>query len=145
MGFDAFTFSPFAGNIKQTVENAHKKDLGVITLTLMSNPEAEDVMVKTMVHGKPYYIHIANAVKESQADGCVVGLTGFVTGEYIKNIQDIVGDKVVFLLQGIGPQGGEISKLKHVTNPLISLGRAVLYADNPKQEVKKYHEILKSI
>jgi len=38
MGFDAFTFSPFAGNIETTVDTAHKRDLGVIVLTLMSNP-----------------------------------------------------------------------------------------------------------
>lgn len=143
MGFDAFTFSPFAGNIKKTVENAHKKDLGVIVLTLMSNPDTENVMVKTLVNGQPYYLQIANEVKESQADGCVVGLTGFVKGEYIKNIQDVVGDKVVFLMQGIGPQGGEVTKAKLVTNPLVSLGRAVLYSENPKEEIKKYHEMLR--
>lgn len=145
MGFDAFTFSPFAGNIQKTVENAHKKDLGVIALTLMSNPEAEKMMVDTLVENKPFYLHIADMVKQSQADGCVVGLTGFVKGEYIKNIQEVVGDKVIFLMQGIGPQGGEISKAKYVTNPLVSLGRAVLYAENPREEVKKYHQMLKSI
>ncbi|MBA7472627.1 Orotidine 5'-phosphate decarboxylase [subsurface metagenome] len=39
MGFDAFTFSPFAGNTQKTVEKAHENNLGVIVLTLMSNPE----------------------------------------------------------------------------------------------------------
>ena len=45
MGFDAFTFSPFAGNTKETVETAHMKDLGVIVLTLMSNPKAKGLML----------------------------------------------------------------------------------------------------
>jgi len=145
MGFDGFTFSPFAGNVKETVESAHKKDLGVIVLTLMSNPEAENVMVKTIVEGQPYYLHIAKEVKELQADGCVVGLTGFVKDEYIKNIQRIVGDRVVFLMQGIGPQGGEATNIKYVTNPLVSLGRAVIYSDNPKEAVKRYYEMFKSL
>ena len=39
--FDAFTFSPFAGNVLEATEYAHKKDLGIFVLTLMSNPEAE--------------------------------------------------------------------------------------------------------
>lgn len=32
MGFNAFTFSPFAGNIQTTVDTAHNRDLGVIVL-----------------------------------------------------------------------------------------------------------------
>jgi len=145
IGFDAFTFSPFAGNVQATVDSAHKKELGVIVLTLMSNPEAEKIMVETLIEKQPLYLHIAEMVKESQADGCVVGLTGFVKGEYIKNIQRVVGDKVIFLMQGIGPQGGETTNIKYVTNPLVSLGRAVIFADNPREEVKRYYEMFKSI
>jgi len=145
MGFDAFTFSPFAGNVQKTVERSHEKNLGVIVLTLMSNSEAENVMVKTMVDGQPFYIYIAETVKESQADGCVVGLTGFVQGEYIRNIQRIVGDMVVFLMQGIGPQGGESTNIKYVTNPLVSLGRAVIYSENPREAVKRYYDLFNAM
>ena len=145
MGFDAFTFSPFAGNVQATVDTAHKKDLGVIVLTLMSNPEAEKIMLDTLIKNQPLYLQIADMVKEAQADGCVVGLTGFVKGDYIKNIQRIVGDRVIFLMQGIGPQGGEATNVKYVTNPLVSLGRAVIFAENPREEVKRYYEMFKSI
>ncbi len=143
MGFDAFTFSPFAGNTQKTVEKAHKKNLGVIVLTLMSNPEAEKMMINTIVDGQAYYLHTAQTVKETGADGCVVGLTCFVEDKYIKNIQEAAGDKVVFLLQGIGPQGGQANKIRYVKNPLVSLGRAVIYSDEPKEAVKGYHRILK--
>jgi orotidine-5'-phosphate decarboxylase len=143
MGFDAFTFSPFAGNTQKTVEKAHENNLGVIVLTLMSNPEAEKMMIDTTVNGQPYYLHAAKTVKETEADGCVVGLTCFVEDEHIKNIQKIVGDRVVFLLQGIGPQGGQANKIRYVTNPLVSLGRAVIYSDGPRKAVKGYHGILK--
>jgi orotidine-5'-phosphate decarboxylase len=126
------------------VEKAHEKELGVIVLTLMSNPEAEKMMVKTAVNGEPYYLHTAKLVKESKADGCVVGLTGFVEDEHIKNIQKVVGDNVVLLLQGIGPQGGEAEKIKYARNPLVSLGRAVIYSDDPGESVKRYHRIFKT-
>jgi orotidine-5'-phosphate decarboxylase len=145
MGFDAFTFSPFAGNTKDTVETAHALDLGVIVLTLMSNPEAKQLMLDTQINGRPYYLHTANLVKQTGADGCVVGLTGFVQEDHIKNIQEAAGDKTVFLMQGLGPQGGEQRKVKFTRNPLVSLGRAVIYAYNPKQAVKEYHESLKEI
>jgi orotidine-5'-phosphate decarboxylase len=143
MGFDAFTFSPFAGNTKTTVEKAHEKNLGVIVLTLMSNPEAEKMMIDTKVKGQPYYLHTAKTVKEAEADGCVVGLTCFVEDTYIKSIQEVVGDRVVFLLQGIGPQGGQANKIRYSRNPLVSLGRAVIYAEDPRKAVKGYHEIFK--
>jgi orotidine-5'-phosphate decarboxylase len=143
MGFDAFTFSPFAGNTQKTVEKAHENNLGVIVLTLMSNPEAKKMMVNTTIDGQPYYLHTAKTVKETGADGCVVGLTCFVNNDYIKNIQNTVDDKTVFLLQGIGPQGGQVNKIRLVRNPLVSLGRAVIYADDPKKAVKRHYHVFK--
>ena len=145
MGFDAFTFSPFAGNIHKTVEKAHQNNLGVIVLTLMSNPEAKNLMLNTKVDGQPYYLHVAKTVKETQADGCVVGLTGFVEDKYIKSIQEAAGEKVVLLMQGIGPQGGQANKVMYASNPLVSLGRAVIYSSNPRAAVKKYHEVFKKL
>ena len=142
MGFDAFTYSPFPGNIEETVIKSHEKDLGVIVLTLMSNPQAEDLMVNTTFKGQPYYLSIAGAIAKSRADGCVVGLTGFVKGEYIKNIQKVIGDQVIFLMQGVGPQGGDLTKIACAKNPLISLGREVIYSENPRQVIKEYHESL---
>lgn len=145
MGFDAFTFSPFAGNVQNTVKSAHEKDLGVIVLTLMSNPEAENVMINTIIDGQPYYMHIAKTVKESRADGCVVGLTSYIKTEYVENVQRIVEDRVIFLMQGIGLQEGQVTNIKYVVNPLVSLGRAVICSDNPRQTIKRYHDKFKSM
>ena len=145
MGFDAFTFSPFAGNIEETVFIAHKHNLGILVLTLMSNPQALNLMIKTKINGLPYYLHTARTVNKIQADGCVIGLTEFVEDEYIKNIQKAVGDRVVFLMQGIGPQGGQVNKVKYARNPLISLGRAVIYSKDPKMVVKNYYKLFKNL
>ena len=145
MGFDAFTFSPFAGNTEDNIVKAHEKDLGVIVLTLMSNPEAKNLMVDTIVDGQPYFMYIAKIVAETHADGCVVGLTSYVKSEFVKNVQEVVGERVVFLLQGIGSQGGDIANVKYVTNPLVSLGREVIYSKNPRETVRRYHNLLKSV
>ena len=74
-----------------------------------------------------------------------MGLTGFVKDEYIKNIQEAAGDNAVFLMQGIGPQGGEVNKIKYARNPLVSLGRAVIYSQNPREAVKEYYETFKKL
>jgi orotidine-5'-phosphate decarboxylase len=145
MGFDAFTFSPFAGNVQKTVESAHSKNLGVIVLTLMSNPEAEKIMVSSLVDNQPFYKFIANEIKKSGADGCVVGLTGFVKPEYVRAVQEIVGDQVIFLLQGIGPQGGSPDNIKFVSSPLVSLGREAIFAENPKDVVNEYAKLFNSL
>jgi orotidine-5'-phosphate decarboxylase len=145
MGFDAFTFSPFPGNMKAIVTEAHKRCLGAIALTLMSNPEAEKLMINTAINGEPYYLHIAREVANFQADGCVVGLTSFVRSQFIKNVQDTVGDRVVFLMQGIGPQGGRMENIRYVMNPLVSLGRGVIYSQNPRKAIIRYHEKLSSL
>ncbi|MBI2675941.1 MAG: orotidine 5'-phosphate decarboxylase [Candidatus Aenigmarchaeota archaeon] len=143
MGFDAFTFSPFAGNMQNAVESAHSKNLGVIVLTLMSNPEAELFMVNSSINGVPSYQYIASEIRRTDADGCVVGMTGFVREEHIKNAQRLAGEKV-FLMQGIGPQGGklDLSKIKLVRNPLVSLGREVIFSENITQSVKRYYDLL---
>ena len=145
MGFDALTFSPFAGNINATVKNAHSRKLGVIVLTLMSNPEAKKIMVDTIIDDKPYYLHIAEMVKASEADGCVIGLTNYVKDEYVKNVQKTIGEKIVMLLQGLGPQGGKEDNIKHVLNPLVSLGRTVIYSLEPQKTLQRYYKELKSI
>ncbi|MBI3413588.1 MAG: orotidine 5'-phosphate decarboxylase [Candidatus Aenigmarchaeota archaeon] len=141
MGFDAFTFSPFAGNTAQTTSYAHRKGLGVIVLTVMSNPEAEKTILSKL-DGEEYYLRIAKEVKTTGADGCVVGITNFVKAEHISNVQRLAGNDKVFLLQGLGPQGGEIEKIKPAENPLVSLGRDVIFSDDVKSRLKNYNEML---
>ncbi len=40
--FDVVTFSPFAGNMQEAVQQTHARNLGLISMVLMSNPEYED-------------------------------------------------------------------------------------------------------
>lgn len=140
--FDAFTFSPFAGNIAQTVNSAHSLDLGVIVLTLMSNPEA--VIQKQFTHeDKPLFLHIAEECKKHGADGIVVGATGHITNEDIKNIRLAVGDNVIVLVPGVGRQGGNAKTLIHYfgAKTMVNVGRAIIYADNPRKQAREYMQI----
>ncbi|MCD6215520.1 MAG: orotidine-5'-phosphate decarboxylase [Candidatus Aenigmarchaeota archaeon] len=143
-GFDALTFSPFAGNIREATEQAHKHSIGLICLTLMSNPQSVWVQKDSLNNGMPLYEKIAYEIKEAGTDGCVVGATGHVTDDNIRKIREIVGDKAVFLCPGVGAQGGNIEKLLRCAgrNTLIHIGRSIMYANNQKNAAMEYCDLI---
>ena len=149
-GYDAITFNPLPGNLAEAVYLAHnyaKKirgyELGIIVLTLMSNPEAVKYMKEASVHGVPLFLKIADDVKNSGADGCVVGATGHVTEDDIKNIRQRVGEDKVFLVPGVGMQRGDPRKVIKAAgkNVMINIGRSIVYSCNPRESAKHYCEL----
>jgi orotidine-5'-phosphate decarboxylase len=142
-GYDSLTFNPFPGNVKEAGEAAHKRELGLIVLTLMSNPDFVHFMKKATVEGKPGYQWIAEQVRD-HADGCIVGATGHVTSEEINKIRQIVGQEKVFFSPGVGAQGGNAEKLiKAGGEPLaIIVVRGIDYADNPGESAKYYRDLI---
>lgn len=140
--FDALTFSPFAGNIEEAVNNAHKFNLGIFVLTLMSNPESVWIQKKSLFDNKPLYQEIARQSALSKADGLVIGATGHVTEEDIKKTRKIVGPDLIFLCPGIGFQGGDVEKLVKAAgeNLLINISRAVIYDEKPGEKAKGFNE-----
>lgn len=147
LGFDALTFSPFAGNIKNTVKEAHERDLGLIVLTLMSNPESVIIQKKAKYQKRPLFKYIAKEINSSNADGCVIGATGHVKISEIKRIRELVGEEKLFLCPGIGKQGGDANNIIKFggKNILINVGRSIIYSDNPKLEAKKFNDAFNKI
>jgi len=151
--YDAITFNPFSGNLKETVYLAHDTaknlrgyELGIIVLTLMSNPEAVTFMKKARVDRLPVFKFISRQIRECDADGCVVGATGHVTEEDIKVIRKIAGIDKVFLIPGIGAQKGDVNKVLKSAgeNILINVGRDIMYSENPRRKAEEYHIMLSS-
>ncbi|NHJ85339.1 MAG: hypothetical protein FK734_07740 [Asgard group archaeon] len=142
MGFDAVTFSPFAGNIAEGIKSAHKVSMGVITLTLMSNPEAIYFMKNTLMNGKKGFEYIAQQVGEFGGDGLVVGATGHVSVEDIRRIRTLAGDEPVMLVPGIGKQQGDLEKVIIFggDNVLLNVSRDILYSDNIKTAAINYNK-----
>ena len=147
LGFDALTFSPFAGNIENTVQAAHDVDLGLIVLTLMSNKESITTQKNTKYENTPVFKQIAKDVGLANADGCVVGATGHITVENIKDIRNIVGEDKIFLCPGVGAQGGDINNIIEYggENILINVGRSIIYSDNPKREANEFNKAFNKI
>ena len=142
MGFDGMTHSPFAGNIKESLDSAHKNDIGLVTLTLMSNPDSIYFMKDSTVEGIKGYEFIASKLKEFGGDGMVVGATGHVTTEDIQKIRKLAGDDVLMLVPGIGKQQGDLKKvIEHGgKNVVLNVSRGILYAEDIKATAKMYNE-----
>ena len=141
MGFDAVTFSPFAGNIEEALNAAHNYGLGLITLTLMSNPDAIYFMKNANIDGMKGYEYISQQIKKYNGDGMVVGATGHVSVEDIQRIRELVGDEAIMLVPGIGKQEGDLKKVIQYggENILLNVSRGILYAADQKETAKSYN------
>ncbi|MBN1329025.1 MAG: orotidine 5'-phosphate decarboxylase [Candidatus Heimdallarchaeota archaeon] len=141
MGFDAVTYSPFAGNIAESITSAHKVGMGIIALTLMSNPEAIYFMKTAQIEGKVAYEFIAQKIGELKGDGLVVGATGHVTDEDIQKIRKLAGNDPIMLIPGIGKQQGDLNKVIAYggQNILLNVSRDILYSNNMKEAAIKYN------
>ncbi len=148
-GYDAITVHTQPGNLRQIVNLAHGYDppIGILALTLMSNPEATKYFKESTLNGKPVFIAIAHDVEESQADGCVVGATGHVTESDIKAIRAIVGENRVFLIPGVGAQKGDPEKAMRTggKNVLINVGRDIIYSGDPRKKAEEYCKLFNGI
>ena len=141
-GFDAFTGSPFPGNVKELCETSHNYDISVIVLVLMSNKEAvwmKEASIKKIPIFQ-YNAHLAN----NYADGIVIGTTGHVSKEDLLIIKSEITGKVV-LAPGIGTQGGEVKELLEIfqREVLFNVGRGIIYQKEPLKSLQMYNEIIK--
>ena len=142
-GYDAITYNPLLGNTEEAVDKAHtgERQLGLIVLTLTSNPEALRYQKHGTIEGAPLFSAIAHDVKESGADGCVVGATSHVTAKDIRVIRSIVGPDRVFLIPGMGTQGGDLGKLAVAgKNILVNASRDIIYSDDPGRRAEEYRQ-----
>jgi len=139
-GYDAITFNPLLGNLEDTVELAHRdeRQLGILVLTLTSNPEAVRYQKNATIDGTPLFLAIAQDVKGYDADGCVVGATHHVTEKELREVRAIIGPEKVFLIPGIGAQEGDLGKLLAAgENILINVSRDIIYTKDPRRRARE--------
>jgi len=151
-GFDAITVAPFAGNMKEAAEQAKKRDIGLISMCLMSNPEYEMiknewVRVEDMdnfpnnydtveiqgVHHVKKYIQLAHDAARYSIDGIVIGAPSkknHLKDEEIFSARAYSREDTLVLLPGVGAQGGEanvIWKYFDKDNVIVNVGRALMF------------------
>jgi orotidine-5'-phosphate decarboxylase len=132
---DAITLQPYLGGeaLQPFFDHAEK---GMIILCRTSNDGAAEFQ-DLKVEGRPLYEHVAEAVatKWNANNNCLL-VVGATYPEEMKTIRKIVGPDIIFLVPGVGAQGGDVAALMQAglgpnkNELVINSSRAVLYASS---------------
>ena len=140
-GFDAVTYSPYPGNISETIKQAGKEGLGVFTLCLMSNPQAAWMQKESRYGENQVYLKVAELAASTGGEGLVVAATGEAGLDEIEALRKITGEEVIYLYPGVGAQGGSLKKIRaDQGNKLVNVGRAIMYHEDPGKKAGEYKE-----
>ncbi len=133
---DALTVNPYMG-FDSLQPFLDQKDKGIIILCRTSNPGAKDLQ-NLKIAGKPLYQHVATkAAKEWNKNNNVLLVVGATYPKELAEIRAITGD-MVFLVPGIGAQGGDVeAAVKNGVDTaggglIINSSRGIIYASKEK-------------
>lgn len=132
---DAVTVQPYEGHLAFQ-PFLDRKDKGIIVLCRMSHPGSGELQDLT-VDGRKLYLQVAeNVAKNWNANGNCLLVVGATFPEEMAEIRRLVGDEMVFLVPGLGAQGGDAeAAVKAGINAdgrglIISSSRSILYASS---------------
>jgi orotidine-5'-phosphate decarboxylase len=141
LGADALTVSPLLGgdSLVPLLAAARAQGAGLFALVRTSNPGAEDVQGRRLASGGSVSDAIAHLVDELGSDGigrCGLSDVGAVTGATVPERLAGLRERMphaIFLLPGIGPQGGSWEGLSAAFAPgraggLVAASRAIVEA-----------------
>jgi orotidine-5'-phosphate decarboxylase len=140
VGADAFTANPLLGrdSLAPLLEAADRSAAGCFVLVRTSNPGAADIQDLATEDG-PVYEALARMVAELGADrigDCGLSSVGAVTGatrpDLLARLRELM-PKAIFLLPGVGAQGGDVDDLAaafepHPAGGLVSASRSIVDA-----------------
>jgi orotidine-5'-phosphate decarboxylase len=141
LGADALTINPWLGgdSIEPFTEISRERGAGLFVLARTSNPGAADLQELELTAGGSVSEAAAKMITRLGAGG--VGESGFsdvgaVVGatapDRLERLRELM-PKTVFLLPGVGAQGGQVDDLGPVFAPgaaggLIAVSRGIVYA-----------------
>jgi orotidine-5'-phosphate decarboxylase len=144
-GFDALIANPFIGwkeGLQPIFEVAHRLQRGVILLVYMSHKGASEGYGQTIIDEKgkytPQYVSFAKQALKYEADGAIVGAT---YPEKVKEVREILGERVPIYSPGIGAQGGEVKNASESGTRYLIVGRAITGADDPAVSARKIRDL----
>jgi orotidine-5'-phosphate decarboxylase len=148
-GFDALIANPFIGweeGLKPIFDVARRLQRGVILLVYMSHKGAGEGYGQTIIDAEtgkkmPQYVSFARSALKSEADGVIVGAT---YPEKVREVHEILGEKVPIYSPGIGAQGGEIRSALEAGARYLLVGRAITLAENPAESARNIRDLAKS-
>jgi len=143
-GFDALIANPivgYQGALQPTIDEAHKRGMGVIFLTYMSHKGAsEGYGLKIRLRSgsvKPLYRLFAERAVKWGADGLIVGAT---RPGIIREVAALTNHKLPIFSPGVGVQGGSaLHALKAGARYLI-VGRSIIESPDRLTEARRLRE-----
>jgi orotidine-5'-phosphate decarboxylase len=141
LGVDALTVNPLMGrdSLAPFVAGARAVDAGVFVLVRTSNPGAGDVQEQVLARGGTVTEALAAIVRELGADGVgssgladVGAVVGATAPDRLAALRELM-PKTIFLLPGVGAQGGTIAALREAFAPgpaggLVTVSRGIVAA-----------------
>ena len=138
---DAITLHPYMG-AKSLEPFLNRADKGCIILCQTSNEGAEEFQ-ELEANGEKLYKAIAREVVERwNKNGNCLLVTGATYPQQLKEIREIVGNEIVFLVPGVGAQGGDVEAILQAglnskgRGLIVNSSRAIIYSENPRQETE---------
>lgn len=142
LGADAFTANPLLGidALEPLIAGARATHAGVFVLVRTSNPGAADIEDLALADGGTLWEQLARIVDELGAAGPqseagladVGAVVGATVPEHVARMRELM-PRTVFLLPGIGAQGGRVEDLAPAFAPdraagLVSASRSIAMA-----------------
>jgi orotidine-5'-phosphate decarboxylase len=141
LGADAFTANPYLGvdTIETLVEAARAARAGVFVLVRTSNPGAADLEDLALAEGGRLWERVARIVDDLGAAGGGAGplhdvgaVVGATAPEHVARMRELM-PRTIFLLPGIGAQGGRVEDLAPAFAPhraagLVTASRSIATA-----------------
>ena len=145
-GFDALIANPFIGweeGLQPIFDVARRLGRGVILLVFMSHRAAAEGYGQTIIEAESgektfQYVSFARKALKYEADGAVVGAT---YTEKIKEVHEILGEKVPIYSPGIGAQGATVQPAVEAGARYLIVGREITLAENPAATGKKVRDL----
>ncbi|MEM3760973.1 MAG: orotidine 5'-phosphate decarboxylase [Candidatus Bathyarchaeia archaeon] len=149
-GFDAIIANPFIGweeGLKPIFDVAKRLQRGVILLVYMSHKGASEGYGQTVYNVETgekvsQYVVFARKALKWEADGVVVGAT---YPEKIREVHEILSEKIPIYSPGIGAQGGEIKSALKAGARYLLVGRAITQAEDPSKAAKNIRDLANKI
>jgi len=140
LGADAMTASPYLGvdALEALLAPARSEGAGIFVLVRTSNPGAADLQDRELADGETLWERVAALVASLGVTGATSGLAdvGAVVGatapEHIGRMRELMPE-TVFLLPGVGAQGGRVADLAPAFAPgpaagLVTASRSIVNA-----------------